>query len=180
MTFTHPNLIDLAIRRFSYVVKWAAIIMLLSTLFIDAPLILKNFRTLQPFFPEEELFGTRLTLARAGLATFILLTATMQIMLTFHNESWRHAMRDHWRFIARRWWPFSSFLIVAALHLFFLHVCDLAARRGLGDGTALWVTWTLLFPWLAAAVSGWLLASWVSVFRRCDPARVTTDNRVQF
>jgi hypothetical protein len=180
MSFTHASLVDFAIRRFSYVVKWAGIVMVLSSLFIDAPLIMKNFDAFKPFFPEQELFATRLALSRAGLATFLLCTATMQIMLTFHNESWRRALRDHLRFVARRWWPFGCFLFLAALHTFALHVCDLSMRRGLGEGTALWVGWSLAFPWIAAAVSAWLLASWVCVFKRCDTSRPQTTDWVKF
>jgi hypothetical protein len=180
LTFHHANLLDLAIRRFSYVVKWAAIVMALSTLFIDAPLILKNFPAFAVYFPEEEMLATRLAQARACLATFLLLTATMQIMLTFHNESWRKAMRDHLRFIFRRWWPFGWFLLLAGIHFFLLHACDLAVRRGVGEGTALWVGWSLFFPWIAGFVAAWLLASWVCVFKRCDTTRADAGSWIKF
>ncbi len=168
LTFTHRTLLDVAIRRFSYVVKWAALVMLLSTLCIDAPLILKNFPAFAAWFPENELFASRLNISRAALAVFLLLTATMQIMLTFHSESWRCAMRDHLRFVWKNAWPFAWFLALAALHLFALHACDLVVRRAIGEGTALWVGWTLAFPWLAGIVCAWLLASWVCVFKRCE------------
>jgi hypothetical protein len=180
LTFHHADLLDLAIRRFSYVVKWAAIVMALSTLFIDAPLILKNFPAFAVYFPEEEMLATRLAQARACLATFLLLTATMQIMLTFHNESWRKAMRDHLRFIFRRWWPFGWFLLLAGIHFFLLHACDLAVRRGVGEGTALWVGWSLFFPWIAGFVAAWLLASWVCVFKRCDTTRADAGSWIKF
>jgi uncharacterized membrane protein len=180
LTFHHAHLLDFAIRRFSYVVKWAVIVMALSTLFIDAPLIMKNFPAFAGFLPEEEILATRLGQARACLATFLLLTATMQIMLTFHNESWRKAMRDHLRFIARRWWPFGWFVLVAAMHFFILHATDLAVRRGVGEGTALWVGWSLLFPWIAGVVAAWLLATWVCVFKRCDTTRSETRSWIQF
>jgi hypothetical protein len=180
LTFNHANLLDLAIRRFSYVVKWAVIVMALSTLFIDAPLIMKNFPAFADLFPEGEILARRLAQARACLATFLLLTATMQIMLTFHNESWRKAMRDHLRFMARRWWPFGWFVLVAAIHFFLLHTGDLAVRRGVGEGTALWVGWCLLFPWIAAVVAAWLLATWVCVFKRCDTTRSETHQWIQF
>ena len=180
LTFHHANLLDLAIRRFSYVVKWAAIVMALSTLFIDAPLIMKNFPVFAGYFPEREIFETRLALARACLATFLLLTATMQIMLTFHNESWRKAMRDHLRFVFRRWWPFSWFLLLAVLHFFMLHACDLTVRRGVGEGTALGVGWSLLYPWIAAVVAAWLLASWVCLFKRCDTTHAESREWIKF
>ena len=176
LSFTHQHLRDFAVRRFSFVVKWAALVMLLSSLFIEAPLILKNFAPFAQWFPEATLFTAWLQPARAALATFLLLSATMQITLTFHNESWSNAVLDHLRFLARHSWPFAWFLIIAALHLYALHVLNLSVRKGVGEGGALWVLWTLLFPWLAALVSAWLLASWVSLFKRCDSPRATTDN----
>ncbi len=103
MSFTHHDLLDFAIRRLSYVVKWAGMVMLLSTLCIDLPLILKNFAPFTPWFPEQEILDERLKVARAALATFLLLSATMQITLTFHSESWRKAMRDHLRFSVVYW-----------------------------------------------------------------------------
>ncbi|MDB6154482.1 MAG: hypothetical protein JWL90_2935, partial [Chthoniobacteraceae bacterium] len=171
LTFTHHHLLDFAIRRFSYVVKWAAIVMLLSSICIDAPLILKNFAPFSDWLPDDDIFGSRLRVARAALATFLLLGSTMQITLTFHSESWRKAMRDHLRFVGRHWWSFAWYLIVAAFHFFALHLCDLSFRRGLGEGTSLWVVWILLFPWLAGWISAWLLASWACVFKQCKNHR---------
>ncbi len=168
LTFTHSTLLDVAIRRFSFVVKWASIVMLLSTVCIDAPLILKNFPLFASWFPEKELFDSRLNVARAALALFLLLSTTMQIMLTFHNESWRRAMRDHLRFVVRNAWPLAWFLALAGIHLFALYAGDFALRAGIGEGTALWVVWRLLFPWLAGFVMAWLLASWVCVFKHCE------------
>jgi lipoprotein-releasing system ATP-binding protein len=37
---------------------------------------------------------------------------------------------------------------------------------GVGEGTALWVAWGLISPWIAGALGAWLLASWVCVYRR--------------
>jgi hypothetical protein len=180
LTFTGQHLLDFAIRRFSYVVKWVALLMLLSTLFIDLPLILKNFAPFESYFPEQVVLDFRMKAARVALAMFILITATMQITLTFHSESWRKALRDHLRFMVRNWWPFSWFLLIAAAHFFALQVLDLSVARGVGEGTALWVAWTLLFPWIAALVGGWLLASWVCVFKRCDTGRAQSDNWMRY
>ena len=180
LNITHGHLLDFAIRRFSFVVKWAAIVLLLSTLLIDLPLILKNFDTFARFFPERDLLEWRLKIARAALATFLLLAATMQITLTFHNESWRQALRDHLRFVRRTAWTFGWFLLLALLHFYFLHATDLAMRRGLGEGTALWIGWTLGYPWLAAVMGAWLLASWVCLFKRCDTTRGGAENWIKF
>ena len=180
LTFTRTHLLDFAIRRFSFVVKWAAVIMLVSSVIINAPLVLKNFAPFAGWFPEAEILESRLPLARAALAVFILLGATVQITLTFHSESLRKALRDHARFICRNWWPFSWFLIIAGIHFYALHVLHLSMMRGFGEGTAAWVGWMLVFPWISAYVGGWLLASWVCVFKRCDTGRAPNENWMRF
>ncbi len=167
LTFTHAHLVDFAIRRFSSVAKWAAVILIFSSVFIDAPLILKNFAQFADWFPEREVFTVRLSIARAGLAVIALVFATMQITLIFHSESWRAAFRDHWDFVRRHSGSLVWFILIAALHCVALHTLDSAVARGLGEGTTLWVAWTFIFPWLAALVAGWLLASWVCVFKHC-------------
>jgi hypothetical protein len=64
---------------FSFVVKWAAVVMLVSSVLINAPLILKNFEAFTPWFPEDDIFERALPTARGALAIFILLGATIQI-----------------------------------------------------------------------------------------------------
>ena len=167
LTFTHAHLVDFSIRRFSSVVKWAGVVMVLSTIFIDAPLMLRNFAPFAGWFPGQEAFTHRLAIARLTLAVFALLAATMQITLVFHGESLSAAWRDHRGFLRHHWWPFAWFLIVAALHCYALHAAQRAVEFGLGAGTAAWVAWCLLFPWIAAFVAAWMLASWVCVYKRC-------------
>ena len=168
LTFTHDHLVDFSMRRFSSVVKWAGVVMLLSVIFIEAPIILRGFPSFAGWFPEQhEDFAHRLSIARGLLAVFALVAATMQITLVFHSESLAHALRDHRAFLRDHWWPFIWFVIVAALHCFAIHAVQRIVAAGIGEGTAAWVLWMLLFPWLAGLVLGWLLASWVCVYKRC-------------
>lgn len=180
LTFERIDLLHVAIRRFSFVMKWSLIILLLSSILIDAPLILKNFKPFAAYFPEDELFATRLPLARAALALFVLLGASVQITLTLHSESWRKALRDHLRFVAGNAWPFGWFLIIAGFHFWMIHALVTAVARGVGEGTSLWVVWQLLSPWLFGLVAGWLLASWVCVFKRAEPARADAAEPIRF
>jgi hypothetical protein len=181
INFTHRHLLDFAIRRFSFVVKWAAIVMLLSSVFIDLPLILKNFAPFAGLFTSEgPKLEFRLGLARAILTGFLLAFSTMQITLTFHSESLRQAFRDHWRFFRRHWWGYTWFLALAGLHFYVLHALHLTMKVGLGEGTAAGIAWQLLFPWLAAIVAAWLLASWVCFFKRCDTGRRANENWIAF
>ena len=179
LTFTRDHLVDFSIRRFSSVVKWAGVIMVLSTIFIDAPLMLRNFAPFAGWFPEQEAFAHRLAIARLTLAVLALLFATMQITLVFHGETLAAALRDHRRFLRHHWWPFAWFLIVAALHCYALCAVQRAVEFGLGKGTAGWVAWSLLFPWIAGLVAAWMLASWVCVYKRCaTPAQSATTQTI--
>jgi hypothetical protein len=172
ISFTHEHLIDFAIRRLSFVVRWALLVMLLSTLLIHMPLILKNFPSFQFLFPPDEAaFDPRWKVARAVLTGVLLLFSTMQITLTFHSESLGKAFRDHRDFVTRHWWPLSWFFILAGLHFYVLRVVVALVQRGLGDGTALGIAWSFLAPWLNGFVAAWLLASWVCFYKHADTGR---------
>lgn len=180
LSFQRIDLLHVAIRRFSFVMKWSLIILLLSSILIDAPLILKNFEPFSDFFPDDELFATRLPLARAALACFALLGASVQIILTLHSESWRKALRNHLRFVARNAWPFGWFLVVAGFHFWMIQAVTAAVARGFGEGTSLWIAWQLLSPWLFGLIAGWLLATWVCVFKRGEPGRAPAAEPIRF
>jgi hypothetical protein len=172
LTFTHQHLLDFAIRRFSFVVRWALLVMLLSSMLIHVPLILKNFPALQALFPPDEaVVEHRWTIARAVLAGALLAFPAMQITLTFHSETLRCAFRDHTRFLKRNWWPLLWLVILAALHFYLLRVGGELVALGLGDGTALGIFWSLTVPWLNGFVAAWLLASWVCFYKRTDIGR---------
>ena len=178
--FTHRHLLDFAIRRFSSVVKWAGVMMLLSVTFIEMPLILRSFAPFAGWFPEQEAFAHRLAIARGLLALFALIAGSMQTTLVFHSESLAVAFRDHRDFLKNHWWPFTWFLIVAALHCFALHAMQRTVATGLGEGTAPWVLWTLISPWIAGIILGWLLASWVCVYKRCATPAQSAATQTMF
>ena len=153
-----------------------------SIVFIELPLILRSFGTFAGWFPDQDVFERWLKIARATLALVALVAATMQITLIFHSESLSAALRDHREFLRHHWWPFAWFVVVASLHYFGLHAVQRAVASGLGEGTAPWVAWSLLFPWLAGLVLAWMLASWVCVYKRCaTPAQsATTQTMFRF
>lgn len=180
LSFARGDLLDVAIRRFSFVVKWSALILLLNSILIDAPLILKNFAPFASHFPSAELLAARVAAARVGLALFVLLGASVQIAMTLHSESWRKAWVGHFRFLGRCWWPFGWFLVIAVLHLFALTMGIEAISRGVGEGTSLWIGWKLLSPWLTGGVAAWLLASWVCVFKQCEAGPTLPQGRANY
>jgi hypothetical protein len=169
LTFTHQHLLDFAIRRFSYVVRWAVLVMLLSSVFIHVPLILKNFDAFQGVFPRDvAVIDLRLRLARGALTGILLLFSAMQITLTFHSESLRKALHDHLRFLSSHCWSFGWFVVVAGIHFYLTLVFLNLVELGLGDGTSLGIAWGLIMPWVNGLVAAWLLASWVCYYKHGD------------
>jgi hypothetical protein len=166
LSFDREALAEVAVRRFVVVLPWAALILLISWLSIDLPLMLKNFPATSPYFVETDIFDRWLLLARAGLTGLILLGAGVQVRLALHSSSWRQALREHFRMMTRAWWPFGWFLVIALLHFFFWTALRENVSLGVGEGTALWVAWRLVSPWIAGVIGAWLLASWVCVYKR--------------
>jgi hypothetical protein len=161
--------------------KWALVVMLLQSIFIELPLILKNFDDFQKWFPDvPKIIADRENRARAWLAILLLLWATVQITLVFHSESLFKALRDHLRFLARFWWPVAWFIIVAAMHFYLFQVASSLVLRGLGEETAVGIAWGLIAPWLKAVLAAWLLASWVCLFKRCDTGRSEAEHLIQY
>ena len=181
LRFTTQHLLDFAIRRWSFVMRWAAFVMVASTLLIELPMTLKNIPQFQPWLPDEpDAVVRRLQFGQSVLVALLLIFSTMQITLTFHSESLWKAVRDHVRFLVRHWWEFAWFLIVAALHCYAFQVLQLTLRTALGEGTAIGIAWSLTVPWLGALLAAWLLASWVCLFKQCDSGRKPHDNWILF
>ncbi len=169
ISFKHAHLADFAIRRSSFVLRWAVVVLALSSLLIDFPLILSKFPPLVTWLPRSEAALNRhIGLARAAIDGVLLLFASMQITLTFHSETLRGAWTAHWKFVARHFPTLAWLLVTAALNLYFVNAIDIVCRAGFGERTPAWVCWRLAYPWFAGMVGGWLLASWVCVFKRCE------------
>jgi hypothetical protein len=118
--------------------------------------------------------------ARPVLAAFLIIFSGMQIILTFHSESLGKALRDHLHFLRKDGWHAAWFLFIAALHFYVLNVIDQVLQQGLGKGTAITIAWRLFYPLIAAFVSGWMLATWVSLYKRSEAGRIHADNWIKF
>lgn len=178
--FTPSHLLDFAIRRFSAVMKWTLIVMAMSTVFIYFPLILSNL------FPNSVLVSGPNAIhyidhvARPFLAAFLLFFCTLQITLTFHSESLRRAMKDHFKFWRKNVSPLVWFFAIAFIHFYGFSFFNGILRHGLGEGTAVGILWQLAAPIIEAFIAGWMLASWVCIFRRADTGRSQHENWIAF
>ena len=180
LTFSHRHLLDFAIRRLSSVVKWTALVMVASSLLINLPLLLSVIPPFTHWIPPETTVERIDRFSRPLLVAFLLCFSTVQITLTFHSESLRSAIRDHFQFLRRNWWHVAWFYAVAGMQFYLLNVVNLALVRGLGSGTALIVLWRLVYPFIAAFAAAWMLAGWVCLFRRCQDGHPGKDNWIEF
>jgi uncharacterized membrane protein len=178
--FRKAQLLDFAIRRLSYVMKWAGIVVLLSTLFIHLPLIAIYFPPLSHIVPSDSVISFIDRVSRPIMAVVLIVFASVQITLTFHSESLIKAVRDHVRFALRNFWSLGWFLAIATLHFLLLDALNMTLISGLPEGSPGVIAWQLAFPLLGGLLAGWLLAAWVCEFKRCEAGQTRVDNWIRF
>lgn len=171
--FREGELLRFAIRRFSFVLKWVGIVVLVSTLLLRLPLLIAYFRELPGVLDY-------LPAARTLMSVFIIIFAAMQISLVLHNESLREAFRAHWRFVRRHGYRFAWFLLICGLHYWFLSLADVVLRDAAVDRPMALIVWKILYVLARSFVTGWLLASWVSFFRQCEVGNVNREAWIQY
>src|SRR5207247_9531683 len=117
VSFEEGELFRFAMRRFSYVLKWAGIIVFVSTLIVRLPLLLAYFTSIPGVLDY-------LPLERAFMSGLIIAFCSIQISLTLHNETLREAIRAHAQFIRQNPDHLGWFLIICGIHFFFIMTCD--------------------------------------------------------
>jgi len=173
LSFGEGDLFRFAMRRFSYVLEWAGIVVIVSTLIVRAPLLLAYFRNVPgvlDFLPLERLVMSGLIIA----------FCSVQISLALHNESLGAAFRAHREFIRRNFYRFGWFLLIAALHFFFLTACDAIVRGAVADRVGAVIVWKVIYVCVRGLITGWLLASWVCLFRQCETARANQETWIRY
>src|SRR5882724_6313221 len=92
VSFEEGELFRFAMRRFSYVLEWAGIVVVVSTLVVRLPLLLAYFTNIPgvlDYLPIERVFMSGLIIA----------FCSVQISLALHNETLGVAFRAHRDFI---------------------------------------------------------------------------------
>ena len=169
LTFNFSELRHLAFRRFTVVARWAAVILVISGVGINLPLVLASF------YPQASVrtmldYGL---LTRWLLAGVLLLFCAAQVLLTVHNHSLKSAATESFRLWRLHGWQVGWLIIVAALHFSLLAIVNTIVPHVFGPWSWLTGTWNLLAcPILWSALAGWFLAAWVCLFRRCEGQRL--------
>ena len=173
VSFEEGELCRFAMRRFSYVLKWAGIVVLVSTLIVRMPLLLAYFMHIPNVLDY-------LPLERVVMSGLIIAFCSVQISLALHNETLGAAIRAHRQFIGANAHRFGWFLLICAMHFFFIMACDAIVRAAITDRLVVLFLWKCIFVSLRGLITGWLLASWVCFFRQCEADRVDCESRVRY
>ena len=172
-SFNETALFQFAARRFAYVLKWAAIVVCVSTLVVRTPLLLAYFVNVPhvlDYLPYQRMF----------MSILIIVFASVQVSLALHNEHLIEAIRAHFQFIAQNAGRFGWFLLICALHFAALVACDAVIRNAIADRVVALIVWKFLFVSARGLLVGWLLASWVCLFRQCESRRVHREEWIRY
>lgn len=173
LSFEEGELARFAVRRFSYVLKWAGVVVFISTFALRVPLLLAYFMNIPHVLDY-------LPLQRLWMSAFIIAFASMQVSLALHNETLGAALRAHIGFIRRNAGRFVWFLVICALHFFVIIAIDAVMRSAIADRLMALFCWKCIFAVLRGFITGWLLASWVCLFRQCETGRVDQEGWIQY
>lgn len=169
LSFGEEDLFRFAMRRFSYVLEWAGVLLVVSTLIVRAPLLLGFFREAPNVFE----------FSRYVMSLLIIAFGSVQVSLVLHNETLGAALAAHKEFIRTNLFRFGWFLLIAGLHYFFLTTCDAIVRDAVADRVVGVIAWKIIYVCLRGFITGWLLASWVCLFRQCEVRRINQETWIQ-
>src|SRR4029450_3695025 len=117
LSFEEGGLFRFAMRRFSYVLEWAGIVVAVSTLILRVPLVLAYFINIPRVLDY-------LHIARVLMSGLIIAFCSVQISLVLHNETLIEAMRDHVHFIRKNAGRLVWFLVICGIHFYVIIACD--------------------------------------------------------
>ena len=173
LSFNEESLFQFAIRRFSYVLKWSGVVLLVGTLIVHLPRVLAYFMNIPDVLDY-------LPIERALMCGLILAFSSVQISLVLHNENLREAIRAHRDFLRENAGRFGWFLLIAAIHFVFITACDVIARNAIADRMIALLGWKIIYACLRGLITGWLLASWVCFYRQCEKGRAGQESWIQY
>src|SRR5437773_6082078 len=140
-------------RRFSYVLEWAGIVVAVSTLIVRLPLVLAYFTNIPGVLDY-------LPIARLLMSGLIIAFCSVQISLVLHNETLIEAMRAHLHFVQKNAGRLAWFLVICGIHFYGVMACDAILRGAFSYWLRACLLWYLGFACVRGLVAGWLLASW--------------------
>ena len=171
--FEEEPLFGFVMRRFSFVLKWSSIVVLVSSFVLRLPLLVAYFRNVPNVLDY-------LPIGRWIMCALIVCFGSMQISLVLHNESLGEAFHAHRGFLRRNAGQFGWFLIICAVHFWFLASCDAAVHLAAADRPIALIIWKVIYVFFRGLITGWLLASWVCLFRQSEIARMNRESWIRY
>jgi hypothetical protein len=169
--FRRARVLQFAVRRMGFVLKWALVMVLATLALIHLPLFVEAWLTGDPIGWRTLVLVEMIS--RPALAVIMLLLATVQIRLVLHNDSLRSALVAHGRFLRRHGLRCVVFLLGGVSLLFLVQMLRLGGGAWLG--TALFKQiWSVALEIVGAISGGWILASWVCFYKRCEASQNIT------
>src|SRR6266513_4099308 len=165
LSFEEGELFRFAMRRFSYVLEWAGIVVAVSTLILRLPLVLAYFINIPRVLDY-------LPIARFLMSGLIIAFCSVQISLVLHNETLIEAMRAHVHFIHKNAGRLAWFLVICGVHFYGIMACDAILRGAIADRLGALLLWKFSFACLRGVITGCFLSSWVCLFRQCETRRI--------
>ena len=173
LSFEEGELFRFAMRRFSYVLEWAGIVALIGTLIVRLPLLLAYFMNIPDVLDY-------LPIERVAMCALIIAFSSVQISLALHNETLRGAIRAHRDFIRNNLTRFGWFLLICGINFLILTIADAIVRGAIADRALAMIIWKSFFVLARGVVTGWLLASWVCLFRRGEKGSVYQQAWIEY
>src|SRR2546430_543831 len=173
VSFEEGELFRFAMRRFSYVLEWAGIVVAVSTLIVRLPLVLAYFTNIPGVLDY-------LPIARVLMSGLIIAFCSVQISLALHNETLIEAMSAHVYFAQKNAGRLAWLLLICGIYFYGIALCDAILRGAIGDRLGALFLWKFSFACVRGIVTGWLLASWVCLFRQCETGRIHREKWIQY
>src|SRR6266699_1996931 len=126
VSFEEGELFRFAMRRFSYVLKWAGVVVFVGTLIVRLPLLLAYFTKIPGVLDY-------LPIARLLMSGLIIAFCSVHISLALHNETLIKAMRAHGQFVRQNAGRLGWFLTICGVHFFAIMIFDAIMRSAIGD-----------------------------------------------
>jgi hypothetical protein len=169
--FRRARVLQFAVRRMGFVLKWALVIVVATLALIHLPLFVEAWLTGDPIGWRTLVLVE--TVSRPTLAAIMLLLATVQIRLVLHNDSLRGALAAHGRFLRMHGLSCLVFLLAGFSVLFSLQILRLGGAAWFG-AVIFKQVWSIVLEVGGAISGGWILASWVCFYKRCEaPQNIT-------
>lgn len=170
LSVSSDRVFGLAIKRSVYAARWTGLFLLAGLVLVHLPLLATYVQLQGDADFTEAVVQYIDQIARPVLDVALMLFCSVQLSLVFHNEALSGALGMHATFVRAHWYRLLWFLLVAALHFFFLEWIRHFVATGFPEDSFPERLATLVALQAKAFLSAWFLASWVCLYRACTGA----------